>query len=99
MRASSSSRAKENGTCYNYSFPPSTPSPKLGGHPITFTRHAMTYMLVKHLHVSAAPPSIIFFAVRAWWSVTKSARLQWHSVTGLPHTNDTVLHVGGVVLH
>src|SRR3546814_11130249 len=58
----------------------------------------MNYLLVKHLHVSAATLSIIFFAVRAWWSVTNSARLQWRAVKVLPHIIDTVLLVCGVIL-
>jgi len=58
----------------------------------------MNYLLVKHLHVSAATLSIIFFVVRAWWSVTNSARLQWRAVKVLPHIVDTVLLVCGVIL-
>lgn len=58
----------------------------------------MYFQLVKHLHISAATLSIIFFAVRAWWSVTGSNRLQMRIVKVLPHVIDTVLLVCGIIL-
>jgi uncharacterized membrane protein SirB2 len=58
----------------------------------------MTFLLVKHLHISAAILSIVFFAVRAWWSVTGSGKLQLRIVKVLPHIIDTVLLVCGIIL-
>jgi uncharacterized membrane protein SirB2 len=58
----------------------------------------MNYLLIKHLHVTAATLSILFFVTRAWWSVTGSARLQWRVVKVLPHVIDTVLLVCGILL-
>jgi uncharacterized membrane protein SirB2 len=58
----------------------------------------MYFQLVKHLHISAAALSIIFFVARAWWSVTGSARLQLRIVKVLPHIIDTVLLACGIIL-
>ena len=58
----------------------------------------MTFLLVKHLHISAAILSIVFFVVRAWWSVTGSGKLQLRIVKVLPHIIDTVLLVCGIIL-
>ena len=56
------------------------------------------YFLIKHLHMTAAIVSIIFFIVRAWWSVREVALLQRRWVRILPHVNDTLLLVLGVML-
>ncbi len=58
----------------------------------------MTYIAIKHLHMTAAILSILFFMVRAFWSVTGSARLQLKFVKIAPHIIDTVLLVCGVFL-
>jgi uncharacterized membrane protein SirB2 len=48
--------------------------------------------------MTAAVLSIIFFVIRAYWSVTSSPRLQARLVKILPHIIDTVLLVAGVIL-
>lgn len=58
----------------------------------------MPYFAIKHLHVTAAVLSILFFVVRAYWSVSGSALLQRRVVKILPHVIDTVLLVCGVIL-
>lgn len=58
----------------------------------------MNYLLIKHLHVTAVTLSILFFIVRAYWSVTCSNKLQLRLVKILPHIIDTVLLVAGVML-
>lgn len=58
----------------------------------------MPYFAIKHLHVTAAVLSILFFIVRAYWSVSGSALLQRRVVKILPHVIDTVLLVCGVIL-
>ncbi|MBV6305884.1 SirB2 family protein [Candidimonas humi] len=58
----------------------------------------MTYLAIRHLHVTAAALSIIFFVLRAYWSVTGSARLRLPVVKILPHIIDTVLLVCGIAL-
>ncbi|GAB2905222.1 SirB2 family protein [Paralcaligenes sp. KSB-10] len=58
----------------------------------------MNYSIVKHLHVSAAAISIILFALRAYWSVTGSGKLQLRAIKILPHVVDTVLLVCGIIL-
>lgn len=56
------------------------------------------YLGIKHLHMTAATLSILFFVVRAYWSVTCSPLLQRRSVRTLPHIIDTVLLACGVLL-
>lgn len=58
----------------------------------------MNYFAIKHLHVTAAVLSILFFVIRAYWSVTGSALLQARAVKILPHIVDTVLLVCGIIL-
>lgn len=58
----------------------------------------MNYFIIKQLHMSAAALSIIFFVVRAYWSITGSGLLARRIVRILPHVIDTVLLVCGVVL-
>lgn len=58
----------------------------------------MNYFAIKHIHVTSAVLSILFFLVRAYWSVSGSALLQGRIVRILPHIIDTVLLVCGVIL-
>jgi len=58
----------------------------------------MNYILIKHIHMTAAGLSILLFIVRAYWSVTCSDRLQARAVKILPHIIDTVLLVAGLTL-
>lgn len=58
----------------------------------------MNYFAIKHLHTTAAALSILFFIVRAYWSVTSSPRLQSRVVRIAPHIIDTALLVFGVML-
>ncbi len=56
------------------------------------------YPVLKHLHVTSAAISIVFFLVRAYWSVTGNALLQRRLVKIVPHVVDTVLLVCGVIM-
>lgn len=58
----------------------------------------MNYFAIKHLHVTSAVLSILFFIVRAYWSVSGSALLQHRVVKILPHIIDTILLVCGIIL-
>lgn len=58
----------------------------------------MNYFLIKHIHMTAAGLSLIFFIVRAFWSVTGSAALQNKAVKVVPHIIDSVLLVAGIIL-
>ena len=58
----------------------------------------MNYVLFKHLHMTAAGLSILFFVIRAYWSVTESTRLRGRFVKIAPHIIDTILLVAGVIL-
>lgn len=58
----------------------------------------MNYLAIKHLHVTAAVLSILFFVIRAYWSVTCSNKLQLRLVKTLPHVIDTVLLLAGITL-
>jgi len=58
----------------------------------------MNYFFIKHLHVTAAALSLVFFIVRSYWSVTGSGKMQWRFVRIAPHVIDTVLLACGVWL-
>lgn len=58
----------------------------------------MNYLAIKHLHMTAAVLSILFFVIRAYWSVTGSSLLQHRLVKTLPHVIDTVLLAAGIAL-
>ena len=58
----------------------------------------MNYLLIMHLHVTAAGLSILFFIIRAYWSVTENALLQKKFVKIAPHVIDTVLLVAAILL-
>ncbi len=56
------------------------------------------YLPIKHLHITAATLSLLFFMLRAWWSVREAAVLQARWVRVAPHVIDTTLLLLGVVL-
>ncbi|MDZ7851673.1 MAG: SirB2 family protein [Halomonas sp.] len=56
------------------------------------------YALIKHLHITAATLSILFFLLRAWWSVREVPMLQARWVKIAPHIIDTLLLTLGLVL-
>ncbi len=58
----------------------------------------MNYLAIKHLHTTAATLSILFFVIRAFWSVNGSALLQRRVVKIVPHIVDTVLLACGITL-
>lgn len=57
-----------------------------------------SYTAVKHLHVTAAYLSIIFFVLRAFWSVSENSVLNARWVKIAPHIIDTALLAFGVAL-
>lgn len=56
------------------------------------------YLPIKNLHMTAVGLSILFFVIRAYWSVTGSALLQRRVVRIVPHVVDSVLLICGVIL-
>ena len=56
------------------------------------------YALIKQLHVTAATLSILFFMLRAWWSVRGAPVLQTRWIKIAPHIIDTLLLTLGLVL-
>lgn len=58
----------------------------------------MNYLLIKHIHVTAAALSILFFIIRAYWSVTENSLLKKKVVKIAPHIIDTVLLVAAIML-
>lgn len=56
------------------------------------------YLPLKHLHMTAAGLSLLFFIIRAYWSVTSSPALQHKLVRTLPHVIDTILLACGFAL-
>lgn len=70
---------------------PAAPSP-------AFFHKKMTYLYIKHLHMSAAVVSIVLFVIRAFWSVNGSPRLQSGFARIAPHIIDTILLLAGIYL-
>jgi uncharacterized membrane protein SirB2 len=58
----------------------------------------LSYTILKHLHVTAAVVSLVFFVVRAYWSVMRSPKLQARFVRIAPHAVDTILLLSGLSL-
>ena|SRR5690606_4691170 len=58
----------------------------------------MSYLAFKHLHVTLAVVSIVFFVIRAWWSVSESTLLKAKFVRIAPHVIDTLLLLFGILL-
>ncbi|MGS2743557.1 SirB2 family protein [Halomonas sp. LS-001] len=56
------------------------------------------YLLIKHWHMSAAYLSLIFFVIRAFWSVREMPVLNARWVRVVPHIIDTTLLTFGVLL-
>lgn len=51
----------------------------------------MSYLALKHLHVTCVVLSGLGFALRAWWMAIDSPRLQQALTRRLPHVIDSVL--------
>ena len=49
------------------------------------------YLIIKNAHITFAVISISLFILRAFWSVTESAKLQERWAKIVPHINDTLL--------
>lgn len=56
------------------------------------------YLLLKHLHITAACASLAFFILRAIWSIKDARVLQARWVKVIPHIIDTALLALGVSL-
>lgn len=56
------------------------------------------YTPIKNLHMTAVSLSIVFFTIRAYWSITGSALLQSRLVRIAPHVVDSILFICGVIL-
>ena len=56
----------------------------------------MSYLAVKHLHVSCVVLSFTLFFVRGAWMISGSAMLQRRWVKVLPHVIDTLLLAAGI---
>lgn len=58
----------------------------------------MSYLAIKHIHISAAAISIALFVLRAAWSVAESPHLKTWFARVVPHIIDTILLIAGVAL-
>ena len=58
----------------------------------------MSYIALKHLHTTAAALSLLFFIIRAYWSVIESAVLQKKAIRIAPHVIDTILLACGLAM-
>ncbi|MFP4137954.1 MAG: SirB2 family protein [Halomonas sp.] len=56
------------------------------------------YFLIKHLHITTAALSLLFFMLRAVWSVSDAEVLKARWVRIAPHVIDTLLLTLGLVL-
>ncbi len=58
----------------------------------------MSYLAIKHLHITSVALSGGFFLLRAIWMLRQSALLQRRWVKVLPHVIDTLLLVSALML-
>lgn len=56
----------------------------------------MLYTTIKHIHITSATISILFFLIRVNWSLSGSKLLKTRIVKILPHLIDTIFFVCGV---
>ena len=56
----------------------------------------MPYTAIKHIHITSATLSILFFLIRVNWSLNGSKLLKTRIVRILPHVIDTIFLVCGV---
>ena len=58
----------------------------------------MLWSVVKQLHVAFASLTAASFAVRGYWMLTRSPRLEARATRWLPHAIDTLLFLTGLVM-
>ncbi|MCO7227057.1 SirB2 family protein [Pleionea sp. CnH1-48] len=58
----------------------------------------VSYVLVKHIHMSCAVLTLLFFLIRGYWMLTGSKMLSKKPVKILPHVIDTVLLISAITL-
>lgn len=58
----------------------------------------MTYVLLKHLHLTTIALTLALFLLRGVWMMADSPRLQARWVRIVPHVNDTLLLASGIGL-
>ena len=58
----------------------------------------MSYLTIKSIHLIAITLSIAGFALRGYWMMSQSDRLQLRAVKIAPHIIDTVLLLSGIAL-
>lgn len=56
------------------------------------------YVWIKHLHVLTAAISITLFVLRFYWKWRGAAIMQRRWIKIVPHLNDTILFVTGIIL-
>ncbi|MDQ7049295.1 MAG: SirB2 family protein [Enterobacterales bacterium] len=56
------------------------------------------YQLIKSIHIVTAIFSIGGFLLRSWWVVNHSLKTNLVAVKVLPHINDTLLLIAGILL-
>ena len=58
----------------------------------------MTYLILKHLHVTCVVLSGLGFALRGWWMLNDSPRLMARLTRVVPHVVDTLLLGSALVM-
>lgn len=68
-------------------------------HLLNYNRaNTLSYLLIKHVHITLAIISISFFCVRFFWAINDAAQLNRKWVKILPHFVDTLLLACGLYL-
>ena len=58
----------------------------------------MSYLALKHLHLTTILITFVLFTLRAFWMLTDSSKLQKKWVKVAPHINDTLLLLSAIGL-
>ncbi len=58
----------------------------------------MSYILLKHIHLTCVALTFILFSLRGFWMLSESALLQKKWVKIAPHVIDTLLLVSAIAL-
>lgn len=58
----------------------------------------MSYIILKHIHLTCIALTFLLFSIRGFWMLTESAKLQLKWVKIAPHIIDTCLLVSAISL-
>jgi len=58
----------------------------------------MSYIILKHIHLTCIALTFLLFSIRGFWMLTESAKLQLKWVKVAPHIIDTCLLISAISL-